>query len=54
MHRTLAVTWLVLMVPTLTLWKDAIWWIGFISVYANFVSHWGAAEAAQAKEAQEE
>lgn len=50
LHRWLAVIWAILAVPTVTVWQDAIWWVGLISVYANVVSHWGAAEAAEAKE----
>lgn len=49
-HRGLAVIWAILAVPTITVWADAIWWVGLISVYANVVSHWGAAEASEAKE----
>lgn len=50
LHLGLAVVWVVLMVPTLTTWRDSLWWVGFISVYANIVSHLGAYEAARAKE----
>ena len=49
-HRWLAIVWAILAVPTVTVWSDAIWWVGLISVYANVVSHWGAAEACAAKE----
>lgn len=52
-HQVATAVWIVLAVPTVTVWKDAIWWIGLISVYANIVSHMGAAEAAKAKEKQE-
>jgi hypothetical protein len=49
-HMTLAIVWAALAFPTVTVWRDSIWWIGLISIYANFVSHWGAFEAARAKE----
>jgi len=49
LHLFLLVTWAALMVPTLTVWRDSIWWIGFISVYANIATHWGAYQAARAE-----
>lgn len=50
-HLILAVIWLILMVPTVTVWKDSVMWVGIISVYANVVSHWGAYQAARAEKA---
>lgn len=53
-HLTLAIVWLILMVPTVTIWQDSILWVGIISVYANFVSHWGAYQGSKAEEAAKE
>jgi hypothetical protein len=45
-HYGLAFMWLLLMWPTTTSWKNSILWVGLISCYANFVSHWGGGQAA--------
>jgi hypothetical protein len=46
-HRVLQIVWLVLLIPTLTIWRESIWWIVFMSWYANEVGHWSSAEAAR-------
>lgn len=47
MHRVLQWTWALLLVPTLLWWKDSILWVASMSLYANFVGHASAAEAAE-------
>lgn len=54
LHRVLTVAWALLAVPTVLWWSESVLWIGLISIYANAVSHWGAAEAASAKETAEQ
>jgi len=49
LHFIFAAIWLGLMWPTVTTWKSSILWVGLISCYANFVSHWGAGQAALAQ-----
>ena len=39
-----------LFLPALLWWKESVPFLVFVSVYANFVGHWAAWEAAQAKE----
>lgn len=53
-HLVLMFFWIAMLIPTLTVWKDAVWWIGLLSIYANISTEWGAYEAAKAKEAQGE
>jgi hypothetical protein len=48
-HIMLAGMWLLLTFPTWYLWRYSLFWVAFISLYANFVSHWGAAQAARAE-----
>jgi len=48
-HAAAAAIWLLLMIPTTTTWRQSILWVGLISCYANFVSHWGAYQAALAQ-----
>lgn len=47
-HKTLQWAWALALVPTLLWWSDSILWVAFMSLYANFVGHAGAAEAAKA------
>lgn len=50
LHLALTVVWALLVIPTITIWKDAVWWIGLISIYANVVSHWTTYIAARTAE----
>lgn len=47
----LTTIWAVLFVPALLLWKESVPFLVFVSVYANFVGHLSAWEAAKAAEA---
>lgn len=49
LHASLAVIWLLMTIPTWYLWRTNLFWIAFISLYANFVSHWGAYQAVLAQ-----
>jgi hypothetical protein len=49
MHAALAVAWLLMVIPSWFLWRTSIFWITLISLYAIFVSHWGAAQSARAE-----
>lgn len=49
-HRTVALCWLLLAVPTLIWWSDSILWVAFMSLYANVAAHLSAAQAAQVEE----
>lgn len=41
--------WALLAIPTVLFWKESILWVAFMSLYANFVGHFGAYEAAKAE-----
>lgn len=45
-HRLRAGIWLALLIPALIWWREEIWFVIVASVYANIMSDWGAAEAA--------
>lgn len=49
LHRALQVMWALLVIPTMFWWSDSILWVAFMSLYANFVGHASAAEAAKAQ-----
>lgn len=48
------VLWIALVLPTITVWHNSILWVGFISIWANVISHWTAYEAAEVEMRQEE
>ena len=47
-HFLMTVVWFLLIIPTLIWWRNSIPWLAFMSVYANFVGHFGAWDAAKA------
>jgi hypothetical protein len=51
-HALLAVAWAVMMpVAYFTGWVYSVAFVSVISIYANFVSHWGAHQASRAEDA---
>lgn len=50
LQAILTVLWFVLFVPAVIWWKDSVPFLVFVSVYANFVGHLSAWEAARAGE----
>jgi hypothetical protein len=49
-HLILVACWVLLIIPTIIWWKDSILWVAFMSLYAIVTGHWGAYEAAKAKD----
>lgn len=47
-HLLAMVVWALLAVPTVLFWKQSILWVAFMSLYANFVGHFSAMDAARA------
>jgi hypothetical protein len=48
-HGVLTLLWIVLLVPSLTIWKNSLLWVVFMSAWANIASHaagWLAGETA--------
>ena len=48
-HLILGWTWVVLAVPTVLFWKEAILWIAIMSLYANAEASFSAHQAAQSR-----
>lgn len=46
LHVALALVWVLLMWPTVTLWADSVLWVGLMSCYALFIGHISSYEAA--------
>ena len=49
-HFSMMIVWACLLVPTILLWKESILWIAFMSLYANFVGHFSAWDAARSED----
>lgn len=48
-HLLAMVAWAGLLIPTLIWWKESILWVAAMSLYANFVGHFGGWDAARAE-----
>lgn len=48
-HLSMAYIWMLLIIPTLIWWKSSILWVASMSLYANFIGHWSAYQAARAE-----
>lgn len=48
-HAAMMVLWAALAIPTIIVWKESILWVAFMSLYANFASHFAAMDAARAE-----
>jgi hypothetical protein len=42
-------TWVILLIPSWYWWHASLFWVIAVSIYANFVSHWGAWQAVRAE-----
>lgn len=49
-HYVLAVVWALLLLPTLLWWRDSVFWVAAMSLYANLVGHLSAAKASRAEQ----
>lgn len=50
LHTALTLMWVALIFPTLLWWRESVFWVALMSLWANIASHWAAREAAKAKE----
>jgi hypothetical protein len=48
-HAALTIAWICLIVPTMLWWRQSIFWVSLMSIYAIIVSHWTAWQAARAE-----
>lgn len=51
-HLIMSCVWALLLIPTLLFWPNSVLWVLVISLYANFVGHLGAYQAARSEQAQ--
>lgn len=50
LHYCMAGVWVLLILPTLLVWKDSVLWVAFMSLYANGAAHLSAAKASRAEQ----
>lgn len=48
-HLTMIVVWLALAIPGLLVWRDAVWFVVIMSLYANIAAEAAAYQAARAE-----
>jgi hypothetical protein len=48
LHLIMMGVWALLGIPTVLVWKESILWVAFMSLYANFGTHFSAWDAARA------
>lgn len=53
-HGFMMFVWALLVIPTLLWWRESILWVAFMSLYANFVGHFAAFQAAHGEAKQEQ
>jgi hypothetical protein len=51
LHAAATIAWLLLVVPTVLWWRESVFWISLMSIYAVVVSHATAWQAARAEDA---
>lgn len=49
-HFWLTIAWAILAVPAIVWWRDSVPFLVGVSVYANFVGHWSAWQAARVED----
>ncbi len=49
-HQVATVAWFILLLPSVTWWKESLPWLVFMSGYALVAAHWAAVEGAKSDE----
>lgn len=48
-HKWATIVWIILIIPSIFWWNEALIWIVLMSVWANIGSHWAAYQASRAE-----
>jgi len=48
-HLFMMCVWASLLIPTIIWWKESILWVASMSLYANWIGHFSAFDAARAE-----
>lgn len=54
LHKWATIGWALLAVPTVLWWRNSLFWVAFMSLYANIASHWAAYQAARLEQKADE
>lgn len=54
LHATMVIVWLGLAVPGLTVWRESIWFVVAMSLYANMAAEFAAYQGARAETEQDD
>ncbi len=49
-HLLMMVVWGILLVPSLTVWRDSLVYVVLMSWYSIFIGHWSSLQASRAEE----
>jgi hypothetical protein len=49
-HAWATLAWALAAVPTVLWWRDSVFWVAAMSLWANVASHWAAWQASRAEE----
>lgn len=53
-HLTMILVWLGLAIPGLLIWRDAVWFVVVMSLYANIAAEFAAYQGARAESKDDE
>ena len=53
-HKWATIVWILLLIPSVLFWSEAIMWVVLMSVWANIAGHWSAYQASRAELKQDE
>jgi hypothetical protein len=53
LHLALVIVWGLLLLPSMTAWRESVPWLVFMSWYAAFGLHWDGWQASRAEDARE-
>lgn len=53
-NGTLTIVWLLLVIPTVLFWRESIFWLALMSIWANIASHFAAWIAGRTEVKQDE
>lgn len=48
-HKWATIAWIILIIPSVLWWNQAIIWVVLMSVWANIAGHWSAYQASRAE-----
>jgi len=53
-HAAMVIVWVLLIIPSLLFWSNAVAWVVLMSLWANIAAHWSAWQAARTEVKEDE